>query len=453
MLHIADAATILFAAILSCRSQSSVSAHETFCSKFDNLKNRVDGSRSNLHTLRHTAPWLDLSDIFVKGHRATAMESHDITFQVRQRNMDTLTQNLHEISDPAHVNYGNHMTMEEINKISSNPDAHDEIVHYLKEAGATYLYEENGGQSISFRGQIALWERVFNTEFYSLENVADNTSSDGYVIESKKYIRSEKYSLPKGLDAHVAHVSNTIDVPTEFLSPHRISTTQSPKYTRMKEQEGGVLMYPYMTPEKINQVYNIDDNTGHPRATQAAFEGWGQKYSPEDLATFQKVMRLPIRPLNYSDPLHESTAAECKANGEFCAEGNIDYQYMTSLSFSPTIHYYREEMRFTEWITKMTYTTKVPLVISISYGSEESFYDISEMIEFDVGVIKLGLRGITLIVSSGDDGAAPRNARWDASKCNFLHPPLMSRLLEALRSVSTHKRIIQFISKLNFYST
>lgn len=95
------------------------------------------------------------------------METYDVTFKVRQRNMDILTQNLHEISDPAHVNYGNHMTMEEINKFSSNPDAHDEIVHYLTEAGATYLYEENGGQSISFRGPIALWERVFNTEFHT----------------------------------------------------------------------------------------------------------------------------------------------------------------------------------------------------------------------------------------------------------------------------------------------
>ena len=214
--------------------------------------------------------------------------------------MDMLTHYLHEIPDPAHVNYGNHMTMEEVNELSSNPDAQDEIIHYLKEAGATYLYEENGGQSISFRGPIASWERVFNTEFYSLENVADNTNS---VINSKRYIRSEKYSIPKGLDAHVAQVPNTIDVPTEFISPHRISTTQSPKYIRMKELEGGVIMYPYMTPEKINQVHNIDDNTGHPRATQAAFEGWGQKYSPEDLATFQKVMRLPIRPLNYSNPL------------------------------------------------------------------------------------------------------------------------------------------------------
>lgn len=243
-------------------------------------------------------------------------------------------------------------------------------------------------------------------------------NSDGYVIKSKKYIRSEKCSLPKGLDAHVAHVSNTIDVPTEFLSPHRISTTQSPKYTRMKELEGSVIMYPYMTPEKINQVYNIDDNTGHPRATQAAFKWWGQKYSPEDLSTFQEQMGLPVRPLNYSDPLHESTAAECKGNVQFCADGNIDYQYMTSLSFSPTIHCYREETRFTEWITKMTYTTKVPLVISFSYGSE--FYDISQMTEFDEGAIKLGLRGITLIVASGNDGAAPRYARWDASKCKYM---------------------------------
>ena len=68
----------------------------------------------------------------------------------------------------------------------------------------------------------------------------------------------------------------------------------------------------------------------------------------------------------------------------------------------------------------MTYTAVVPLVISISYGSEESFYDMHEMREFDVGATKLGLRGISIIVSSGDDGVAPRRARWDASQCEYM---------------------------------
>lgn len=102
----------------------------------------------------------------------------------------------------------------------------------------------------------------------------------------------------------------------------------------------------------------------------------------------------------------------------------------------------------------MTYTSKVPLVISISYGSEEAFYDVSEMIEFDEGAIKLGLRGISHLAMTEQHHVThvgtPLNANtWP----NSLHPQLMSRLLEALRSVSMHNRIIQFTSKLYFYST
>jgi tripeptidyl-peptidase I len=419
MFHFADAAMILVVATLGCRSQSLFTAHETFNSESYNLDNHVDGSSSSLHTFRHAAPWLELNNVFVRGHRATATETHDVVFQVKQRNMDVLTKILHEISDPNHLNYGNHMTMEEINDISSNPDSHDEIINYMKEAGATHLFDANGGQSICFRGSVALWERVFNTEFYSLESVA-NANSNSHVIDPKKFIRSEKYSLPKSLHAHVAHVSNTIDVPTEFLLPHRISTVKTPNYTRMKELGTGTIIRPYLTPERLNQIYDIDDNTGHPRATQAAFEGSGQLYSPEDLKKFQVEMGVPIMPLNYSDPTYEATVAECSARRDYCAEANLDYQYLSSVSWSPTLHHYRLEARFTEWVTTMTQTAKVPYVITISYGSEEPNFDIGELELFDEGAIKLGLRGVTIIVASGDDGAAPRRARWDSSKCQYV---------------------------------
>jgi tripeptidyl-peptidase I len=420
MSRFADAAMILAFATLGCHSQSLSTAHETFNTDSCILHNHLDGSSSSLHTFKNSAPWLESNSVFVRGHRATATETHEVVFQVKQRNMDVLTKILHEISDPDHLNYGNHMTMEEINDISSNPDSHEEIIHYMKEAGATHLFDANGGQSIGFRGSIALWERIFNTEFYSLESVANNAKSDSHVIDPKKFIRSEKYSLPKSLHAHVAHVSNTIDVPTEFLIPHRISTVKTPKYSRMKELGSGTIIRPYLTPERLNQIYDIDDNTGHPRATQAAFEGWGQLYSPEDLKQFQVEMGVPIMPLNFSDPTYEATVAECLARRDYCAEGNLDYQYLSSVSWSPTLHHYRLETRFTEWITTMTHTAKVPYVITISYGSEEPYFDIDELGLFDEGAIKLGLRGVTIIVASGDDGVAPRTARWDNSKCQYI---------------------------------
>lgn len=68
----------------------------------------------------------------------------------------------------------------------------------------------------------------------------------------------------------------------------------------------------------------------------------------------------------------------------------------------------------------MAQTAKVPYVITISYGSEESYFDIGELGLFDEGAIKLGLRGVTIIAASGDDGAAPRTARWDSSKCQYM---------------------------------
>lgn len=58
-----------------------------------------------------------------------------------------------------------------------------------------------------------------------------------------------------------------------------------------------------------------------------------------------------------------------------------------------------------------------PLVHSISYGSIAREDDKHDMIRFNTEVCKLGLRGLTVVVASGDDGVANFIARNDPSQC------------------------------------
>ena len=57
---------------------------------------------------------------------------HKLVFYVKQRNADILSERLKEISDPKHPSYGKHMTKEQVNELTANKEAEEDILKYLK---------------------------------------------------------------------------------------------------------------------------------------------------------------------------------------------------------------------------------------------------------------------------------------------------------------------------------
>jgi tripeptidyl-peptidase-1 len=55
----------------------------------------------------------------------------------------------------------------------------------------------------------------------------------------------------------------------------------------------------------------------------------------------------------------------------------------------------------------------------ISYGEDESYITSAEKDSFSNQAIKLGVRGVTIMVSAGDDGALSASARGDSSYCGY----------------------------------
>jgi tripeptidyl-peptidase I len=61
----------------------------------------------------------------------------------------------------------------------------------------------------------------------------------------------------------------------------------------------------------------------------------------------------------------------------------------------------------------------VPAVVSISYGSMEKDIDPAVLNSFSTEAQKLGLRGVTLIAASGDDGVAGFTATNNRNLCSY----------------------------------
>ena len=388
------------------------------------VSERRDDGKDRMHIFRESASQSLTDGNILKGPRAPSSQTHDLVFSIRLRNMDELERILYDVSDPSSTNYGNHLTREDIVDLTSNVESCKEVISYLETAGASILSEDLAGGFISARGSVSLWESMLDTEFhsYSLQpgrngNEIKNSNT------ATSFLRTERYSVPHSLDAHIAWVLDTTDVPSSAKREMLRDRMASDKHIKQSRFSAASLVNPpFITPQKLNNAYNITDNSGHPLAIQSALQGFAQSVSPEDLALFQRDLGLPINPIAkfVGDPLYVRTAAYClSVSFESCAEANLDTQYMIGMAATTTWHVYNDEGEFSKWLLKWIDVTPRPLVMSMSYNYLESAVTASEKDLFDRAAMMLGTLGVTIVIASGDDGVAMLYARSNNSQCAY----------------------------------
>jgi tripeptidyl-peptidase-1 len=347
---------------------------------------------------------------WIQQRRAEGTRMHEVMFAVKQRNLDVLDKILIEVSDPRSPLYGKHLTFEQVGKITANPEATSDITRWLTTLGAEIVSMTPRGEYIKAKAPISLWEDVFGTEFYSY---AHATLGEEY--------RAEHYNLPAGKEEMLSAVFNTVQFPVE-TSP-MILTPAS-----------GLRATPLTTPDLLNSYYQITNNDGNNKGSQSVYESLSQYFSPSDLSDFQTKYDLPQDEVDEVIGGHESDS-KC-VNPNNCAEANLDVQYIMAVAQNvPTTYWYSNS--FLGWINDVASDSNPPLVHSISYGSVEDTYPASLANAFNTEAAKLGTMGITVLVSSGDDGVANFNARDDASECGY-HPsfPASSPYVTAVGATS-----------------
>jgi tripeptidyl-peptidase I len=375
------------------------------------------------HIFREASSGLSSHGAISRMRRAPSTQPHDVIFVVEQRNMEELTRILHNVSDPKSSNYGKHMTSMEVHDLTANIDSHDKIVTYLNDIGARITHDEHKGEVVTARAPIEVWEKMFDTEFY--EYSCEDNRIDGFRTGSASqtmFIRAEKYSVPVALHEHIASVLNTIDVPIVKNLRSQSSRIPLPKSSAKssKLMATSLLFDGYMTPQLVNNAYNIDSNVGHPRATQAVYEGFYQYFSPEDVYAFQNEFNLPRQAVNRSIGNFSTSQAWCANNLGSCVEGNLDLQYIIAISNSPTTYYYTSLDSMAMWLQSFVNSINPPLIVSMSYTRDENYISKGEFNLFQVNAIKLGALGLTLLVAAGDDGVSSPQARGNPRRCGYM---------------------------------
>ena len=316
---------------------------------------------------------------------------HEVIFVIKQKNMEELTRFLHYVSDPQSVNYGQHMSGTAVSDLTYNSQGRESLLEYLHSTGATVVTETLGGEYITASAPIPVWERMFSCEFFMFHQTQKNE-----IME--RFVRTESYSIPVCLDNHVESVFRTVELPRENLSTLRFAMIDP------DNEKFDLQATDYTNPTKLRAAYNMGTSTGSDSSTQAIYASLNQYFSSSDLSQFQTSSGINQQAVSTSIGGHESSSACINATN--CIAGNLNTQYIIAASpISPTTFFYTDMSLFSDWLVLVANTKKPALVLLISYGIDEAEVSYAERDAFNTQAIKLGVMGVTIVVSSGDNGA------------------------------------------------
>lgn len=142
--------------------------------------------------------------------------SHMIGLRIglKQNKFDELERHLYEVSDPSHRRYGDHLSQEDIHKLTAPSEQSCDSVHeWLEGHGISKDQVEYSPAKDWFKIALPVWrvEKLLDTEYhnYGHEN-------------GKQIVRTTQYSLPRALHGHVDVVQ-----PTNFFGNWKLHSTDS----------------------------------------------------------------------------------------------------------------------------------------------------------------------------------------------------------------------------------
>jgi len=317
-----------------------------------------------------------------------------------QQNLDELDRLFWATSDPTNVMYQEFRSIEEIKAIVSPPPSKVEpILDWLHAAGVKDI--TNFGDALKVKSSISQAESLFSTQFQDYVHgptgrITSCHVGKAHVPSNLRHLVEIVFGLsyfPIGKEGRVGHVN--------------------------KQEKSGVGAYAV-----VSQSYDSMYKTPNPFTPQSALSSQnvvqfeGETYSREGLAGYSANIAPLTSPTDATTvgPEFDSAATEAQ----------LDVTAQSALGKRITQWFWLEDG--TKWMLSFTTeffnTANVPLVNSISYawseldqcGDATSPYDCNTFgVDNNVLVSrtntefqKIGLRGVSMLVASGDSGVHGR---------------------------------------------
>lgn len=331
-----------------------------------------------------------------------------LVFAVKHANVDQLEELLMAVSDPYSPHRGKYLSGDQVRSLTTDRAALQTVVKFLVGYSGVEVDSSSTESFIRVRATKEAAENMLGTQFTRFESEAT-----GNII-----YRTPAYFLPEEVATAVDFVAGTVNFP---------STTKPSMVHSVGDRTPSINTDGVVTPEVVSKVYNIKDNVcTNPGNSNAFFGSLNQAFSPEDLTQFQTLygfsdeqVDVTIGPNDYS---------HCPTSEVDCGEATLDVQYLKTGARNVTTTFWSVPAcascvnePFVDWLVAVEGASNPPLVHSVSYGDDERDIAEAEKRRFNEEAMKLGVRGLTLLFSSGDDGVAGYKIRNNQSDCGF-HP-------------------------------
>ncbi|KAN0053157.1 hypothetical protein ACTA71_006681 [Dictyostelium dimigraforme] len=332
-----------------------------------------------------------------------AQENEQLQFKIflKQENLDILENKFWEVSNPKSKEYGKYMDLEEINSIvAPNKEDVKTVVNWLKSNGINKEEMMVHGDFIQVIINVLKASNLFETEFAYYQSIRNNLDQRIRIVESA--------SIPKFISDKVDFVLGLSD----FIEDNKFYETI--QQSRVDVKDSFVTITPYF----IKSYYGIPlDQVGTNENNSISVASFNDFYSFGALNFFGSQYNID------SSTIRVNNSGPNCFGFDYCgqAESDLDIQYITAIGNNISALFLSSGNGewVLDWASSIQLFNPIPKIASISYGWAEleqcqatSFcptlgidsdvYIQRSNIEFQ----KIGLRGTTIFVSSGDDGAS-----------------------------------------------
>lgn len=245
-----------------------------------------------------------------------------------------------------------------------------------------------------------------------------------------------RLTVPSHLHDHIAYLTlNHYPVGHQHQQPssRSLATAKSSKQKHKRKR-----IHAPMTPTGLCELYHIPTNRSvtNARSIQSIPQFFDESWTEADLRQFShQILNEPgdipaIQLKNTGDRPIDSFSPLAKAQGT--GEATLDIEYITALAPNATTFIWNMDGRnpfseldepFVAWaLDVLSVQENPPLVHSISYADDEThIFEGPDARAYakslDVLLQKMALRGMTVLVASGDEGSSGlRRTQYHASK-------------------------------------
>jgi len=317
-----------------------------------------------------------------------------LTIGLKQRRIAELEAITTAVSTPTSATYRQHLSLAAMDDmIAPAAESIEAVRTWLQQADVplSALEWSRNGEWLSVDTTVAGAEALLSTQYHVYKHISGAT-----------VVRCESYSLPASVRAHIDVVGPT----TRFPALRSPITTSLPRlHSRVSADspcDSGT------TPDCIRAVYQVANASATSGLSSGAVTGFLEQYILQsDLDTFLQKYD-PQRAGFIPQVIGQNTTQQPGV------ESSLDIQYITALTHGvQNITFWYQAGRqpkdpynepFLVWLAALANTTAPPLVISTSYGDDESTVDYDYAQRVNVEFMKAGARGISLLFASGDSG-------------------------------------------------